>query len=342
MKKLYIVPFVLLLTQLVYSQQKPQYTQYILNNYILNPALTGIENYIDVKMSARDQWIGINGAPQTAYFSIQGPIGKKDYKTSATSFNIPGGNPRGEGYWDNYRASEPHQGVGMMMVNDRTGNFNVFTADATYAYHLGLSVKTNLAVGFSAGFTRISHNAFKSNFGSGSNVDPAQSNSAIRNWSIKPDLGAGLWLYSSTYFVGVAAQQIIPQKVSFVDDPAYNQGRLVPHLFATAGYRFLLSEDVNALPSIMVKYVSDSPTVPQCDINLKLQYQDLFWIGGSYRLNDGYAGMLGLNVGNTFNIGYAYDFTQTPLNTTSRGTHEIVIGFLIGNRYADTCPRNIW
>src|SRR5688572_15485385 len=77
------------------AQQRSHYTQYILNNYILNPALSGIENYTDVKVSARDQWVGINGAPRTAYFTIHTPIGKKDYKTSATSFNVPGENPRG-------------------------------------------------------------------------------------------------------------------------------------------------------------------------------------------------------------------------------------------------------
>ena len=59
------------------AQQRPHYTQYILNNYILNPAISGIENYTDVKISARDQWIGLNGAPRTAYLTIQGPIGKK-------------------------------------------------------------------------------------------------------------------------------------------------------------------------------------------------------------------------------------------------------------------------
>src|SRR6186997_3637755 len=86
------------------SQAKPFYTQYILNNYILNPALSGIENYTDVKMSVRDQWVGLNGAPKTMYFSAHGPIGKKDYKTSATSFNVPGQNPRGNAYWQNYQA----------------------------------------------------------------------------------------------------------------------------------------------------------------------------------------------------------------------------------------------
>ena len=42
------------------AQQRPHYTQYILNNYILNPALSGIENYTDVKISTRDQWVGLN------------------------------------------------------------------------------------------------------------------------------------------------------------------------------------------------------------------------------------------------------------------------------------------
>ena len=66
-----------------FAQQKPQYTQYILNNYILNPALSGIENYTDVKMSVRDQWVGLNGAPKTMYLSVHKPIGKKDLALQA-------------------------------------------------------------------------------------------------------------------------------------------------------------------------------------------------------------------------------------------------------------------
>jgi len=68
----------------------------------------------------------------------------------------------------------------------------------------------------------------------------------------------------------------------------------------------------------------------------------LLWIGGGYRVGNGYIGMLGLNVGNTFNVGYAYDYTTTALKSASRGTHEIIIGFLLGNRFDDSCPRNVW
>ena len=52
-KKLLIIPFVLFVF-FADAQQRPHYTQYILNNYILNPALSGIENYVDVKLSTRD------------------------------------------------------------------------------------------------------------------------------------------------------------------------------------------------------------------------------------------------------------------------------------------------
>src|SRR5438552_16431688 len=105
MKKKITTITLMLVSAITIAQQRPHYTQYILNNYILNPALSGIENYTDLKLSARDQWIGFEGRPQTFYISAHAPIGKKDYKTSATSFNVPGQNPRGTSYWQNYTAS---------------------------------------------------------------------------------------------------------------------------------------------------------------------------------------------------------------------------------------------
>ena len=114
----------------------------------------------------------------------------------------------------------------------------------------------------------------------------------------------------------------------------------MPHIFSEAGYRILLDEDFNLIPSVMVKYVDPLPV--QIDFNAKLQYQDFLWVGASLRTYDGFAAMVGLNVSNAFNIGYSYDLTTSRLNTVSKGTHEIVIGFLIGNKYGDWCPKNQW
>ncbi|HEY1201610.1 MAG TPA: PorP/SprF family type IX secretion system membrane protein, partial [Niastella sp.] len=185
------------------AQQKPHYTQYILNQYILNPALTGIENYTDVKVSHRHQWVGIDGSPVTSYLTVHTPLGKKDYKTTATSFSMPGENPRGERYWEEYTAAEPHHGIGLQVINDKAGPLNQFTANVTYAYHLGISPRTSIAAGFGAGFTKLGLQTDKLQFASA--VDPAvYSSGTINKW--KPDVSAGVYLYSADYFVGVSAQ----------------------------------------------------------------------------------------------------------------------------------------
>ena len=322
------------------AQQQPHYTQYIINGYIINPAITGIENYTDLKLSHRHQWVGIQDAPVTTYFTIHRPLGKKDDRTTATSHEMQNENPRGRYYWQDYEAAKPHHGIGLKIVNDRTGPLNNFAGYVSYAYHLGISAQTSIAVGFEAGARNLSLNRSKLDFGSGNPVDPAVYTSGEIN-QIKPDFGAGVYVYSANYFVGVAAQQLVAQKVYFSDNTVKKlDSKLVPHLFATAGYRFFINDDFSALPSIMGKYITPLPF--QFDLNMKVQYRDLFWLGTSYRFEDSFAGMLGLNISNTLNIGYAYDYSISKLNTVSKGTHEIVVGFLLGNKFGDWCPRNVW
>jgi type IX secretion system PorP/SprF family membrane protein len=208
MKKIVTIIISLASLQNVLAQQRPHYTQYVLNNYILNPALSGIENYTDVKISGRDQWVGLQGAPRTMYLTLHMPIGKKDYKTSAISFSVPGENPRGTNYWANYTASEPHHGVGFSIMSDKTGLYNRFSANVSYAYHIGLSARTNIAAGFAAGFQKIGRDGAKSTFNNGDPTDPAQGTTSDI-YKIRPDLSAGIWVYSSNYFLGLSAQQII-------------------------------------------------------------------------------------------------------------------------------------
>ncbi len=328
-------------TNKLMAQQRPHYTQYVLNNYIINPAVAGIENYTDVKLSHRLQWVGLDGAPVTTYLTIQAPLKKSDYERStATTFHASGQNPRGAAYWQDYTKAEPHAGVGLTVINDATGPLNRFAAYGTYAYHIGISERTSISAGISAGVQNLTLNANKLNFGTQFAVDPAVAGSGYLN-RLSPDINAGVWLYSSNYFVGLAAQQIVPSKLKFsADSVTLSNGRLVPHMFLTAGYRLQLSDDISFLPSAMIRYVNPLPL--GIDVNAKLQYQDLIWVGGSYRYKDGFAAMVGLNISNTLNFGYAYDITTSRLNTVSRGTHEIVIGFLLGNKYGDWCPRNLW
>jgi type IX secretion system PorP/SprF family membrane protein len=321
-----------------FGQQKPHYTQYLINQYIINPAITGIENYTDIRLSHRLQWSGLTDAPVTSYFTFHTPINKSDFRTSATSFEPRTSNPRGIEYWDKYSAPEPHHGLGIQILNDRTGPINRFSAYATYAYHTPLSVSTSLSVGFGAGITNTSLNADKLEFAQGS-VDPAVYGSGKLN-SLTPDANVGLYLYSRNHFIGVAVQQVIPQKVEFADGIVRTvNGKQVPHFFLHGGYRISAGPDFNVTPSFMVKTIGS--VEPQFDLNLKVQYLDVFWLGTGLRIKEGFSGLAGFNIAKTVNLSYSYDFTSTPLNNFSKGSHEIILGFVIG-KYGDTCPRNIW
>jgi len=343
MKKAAFVLFGLFTCLMAFSQAKPFYTQYILNNYILNPGVTGIENYTDVKLSYRNQWTGINGAPVTTYFTIHGPVGKTDFKTTATSFEMPGENPRGNKYAENYTAPDPHHGIGFTAINDNTGYMSRWSVYGSYAYHKPLGIKTTLSAGFNAGISSVYIDRSKIDFADLDPNDPAIGYSSGELRKLKPEVGAGLWLYGANYFAGISVQNIVPGKVKFVANADYGS-YFTPNYFLTGGYRFALSDEVNALPSVMIQFWE--PQLYGIHTNIKLQYLDKFWIGGGYRFSDlvgGYSAMAGINVSNTFNISYAYEnATTSRLKTYTKNTQEIVIGFLLGNKYGDTCPRNVW
>ncbi|MCW3091270.1 MAG: rane protein [Ferruginibacter sp.] len=343
MKKIAFIFFNVLISTMAFPQAKPFYTQYILNNYILNPAVTGIENYTDVKLSYRNQWKGINGAPVTTYFSVHGPVGKTDYRTTATSFEVPGENPRGKQYWENYTAPDAHHGIGFTAINDKAGYINRWSVYGSYAYHKPLGVRTTLSAGFNAGISSVNLDRSQVDFADLDPNDPAIGYSNGELKKIKPEVGAGLWLYGADYFAGISVQNIIPGKAKFVSGNDYGT-YFTPNYFLTFGYRFPLTDEVNVLPSVMAQFWM--PQLYGIHANVKFQYLDKLWVGGSYRFSDlvsGYSAMAGINISNSFNIGYAYEnATTSRLRTYTKNTHEIVLGFMLGNKYGDNCPRNVW
>ncbi|MBS1600855.1 MAG: type IX secretion system membrane protein PorP/SprF [Bacteroidetes bacterium] len=332
-KKFVINGLCMLIAGCAYAQQQPYYTQYILNNFILNPALAGIENYWDCKASYRNQWVGLDGAPTTLYFTVHVPLGKSDYdkRTPTTVPDLEAKSLGAKQFSMEYTAPPAHHGVGFSIINDKTGPLSRIAAYASYAYHVPVGPKTTLSFGLSGGVQEVTVDVASVNFGQTNPVDPAVLQSGYLN-KLEPDLNAGLWLSNTNFFLGLSAQQIIPVPINAnngttaSDSVTLLKGKLIPHTFLTAGYKIIASDDITVLPSVMFRYVQPLPV--DFDINAKVQYQDVFWVGLSYRYKTGFAAMMGVNISSTFNLGYSYDYTTTLLNTVSHGTHEIVLGFL--------------
>lgn len=335
----YVIGVFLLLTisiVTVHGQQRPQYTQYIFNNYLVNPAISGIENYTDIKIGYRQQWTGIRDAPRTSFISAHWKLGDDYLWRNALSLPGNDDDPMSRNNMQNYTSSPSHHGMGVIAVLDEVGPISRLYANLTYAYHLQMNDQLNLSVGIAAGISRIGLDVNALEFQTG--YDQVIQNAYVSQ--IRPDLNLGIWLYGSRFFAGASVQQVLPQQLKFSSESLYNSGKDVPHYFFTAGYRLFLDEEITAIPSVMLRKVSPTPVA--IDANLKIAFKDRVWIGGSYRRNDSFSALAGINVSKLLNLTYSYDFITSDLSKVSNGTHEIVLGIQLNNIYEVMSKAKMW
>lgn len=233
---------------------------------------------------------------------------------------------------NSYTAAEPHHGIGLVAMTDKAGLVRQTNVNLTYAYHLGITNEVNLSVGLSGGFKSISVDV--RGIIADESGDPLFS--ADYNNKIRPDIGAGIWLYSPRFFAGVSAKQLIGNKSSIVNNQVKTSPYQAATFYGTAGYKIFLDEDIAMIPSGLISYWANSPAT--FDANLKFAYQDKFWVGTSFRNNDSFSLLAGLNIASLVNLSYSYDVNTSGLRSVNNGTHEIVLGILLNNRYQVVCP----
>ena len=340
MKKLFLIFNCMLFVNITIAQQKPYYTQYILNNYIINPAFAGIENYTDIKFSYRNQWTDLEGAPVTSYLTINKPFSKEQVPSTVTTMQYSEDNPY-------VRSSDlgdvaAHHGGGITFITDKTGYISRTTFGLTYAYHKPLSSQLILAAGITGGFSNVNLDRSKIVWGSLDPNDPAIGYNSGDLRKVIPEISAGIVLYNANLFVAASALNIVPGKVNFVKNDIYGD-LFKPHVFVQTGYKFYLNDDFFVVPSASLQFINPLPMFVH--LNAKMNYKNLAWIGAGYRLKDNLSGlavMSGINVAKTINVSYAYNSTvNARLKTYVGNTHEIVVGISIGKK-PESCPTNVW
>ncbi|GHA52982.1 PorP/SprF family type IX secretion system membrane protein [Pontibacter akesuensis] len=333
MKQLLLFISVAFVPFLVLGQQKPQYSQYTINNYLLNPAIAGIEKYADVKLGSRSQMSGIEGAPTTYYVSAHAPLGNTSrggMKRSGKSMpSFGAGNNSG-------RISEqfrPHHGIGILAVHDRYGAFARTEASLAYAYHIGLSRNVRLSGGVSAGLIQQKLRSYELTFAN-------KADAANSDWNmVKPNLSVGLWLYSDNFYIGSSAAQLLANSINF-DNSVEERSLLYEHYFLTGAYRFNVVDRVDLIPSMMVMW--QQPLPGSVDFSLRAVYDNRVWIGGTYRQTSKFAVLAGVTISEVFDLGYAYDQGVPAINGMGSGNHEVVLGMRIFNKAGVLCPQNLW
>ena len=296
-----------LLTALsLHAQQDPQYTQYMYNMNVVNPAYAGSGEDLSIGLLYRSQWVGMPGAPKTGTFDIHGPVGN----------NV---------------------GLGLSAISDKYGPVEENNVYADFSYTLKLGGQHRLAFGIKAGVTFHKVGLF-SDIGNGHVINPGDLAFSENSNSSFLNIGAGVYYYTDKYYIGFSVPNML--KNNYLDltknGNEYEFGTDKQHYFLTGGYVFDLSENTKFKPAFMLKTAFGAPV--SFDITANFRFFDRFEVGAFYRLEDSFGGLVNFSIIPQLRIGYAYDHITSALNKEVSASHEILL--LIDLNFAKKVTRS--
>ena len=272
------------------GQQLPQYTQYMFNDFVINPAVAGVNDYYQIRTNHRFQWVGMVDPPLTNSIAFYGPHQNMD------------------------------MGFGGYIYTDVTGPTSRTGATGSYAYNIALTSDIRLSMGLS--LSMLQYKVDGTQLAPKDVSDPAMQ--GVVSTSYVPDAGIGVYMYADEFYAGISVAQLLNNKLRIFDEKT-GLNKLKSHLFITGGYRFEVDPDWILEPAVIIK--ATAPKEFRFEINTKVEWQEMVWAGIGYRFHEAISIMAGYNYDDKFYFGYAYDIGITDLRKYNMGTHEIMIGY---------------
>ncbi len=295
------IVFILLAATGAYGQQQAQFTQYMFNGLVINPAYAGADESLNITALTRSQWLGVDGAPVTQTLTAHS------------------------------RVANDHSGIGLAIMNDKIGIHKNLTINASYSYRLLLSKTSWLSMGIQAGI-----DSKKSDYALLTANGPSDPNQFQNNSSTFFDFGAGLFFNSRRMQIGFSMPNIMPGKISLQDTIGANLNPT--HYFLFSRYRFALNQNVNLEPSFLIKYVAGNPF--SYDVNLNMVVQQVFTAGVSYRRSESIDFLCRLKLSRQLSSGFSYDFPVGKIaSLRSSGTYEVMVNYAFTFSHKSVSPR---
>ena len=291
MNKIYLAVLIAVVTLFeANAQQDPHYTQYMYNMNVINPAYAGSKENLSFGLLYRKQWVDIQGAPSTFTFSGHTPAGK----------NV---------------------GVGLSIIADEIGPVKEQNVYGDFSYTLNLGGEHKLALGLKAGATFQKIGLFSEI--APSLPVPTDGGFSEDTNNIYFNLGTGLFYYTNKYYVALSLPNMI--KANYLDYNGVKYGTETQHYFLTGGYVFDLTPSLKFKPFAMLKSAFNAPS--SLDLSANFLFSERFEIGGTYRVDDSFGGMVNFAITPSLRIGYAYDSIISEIKTVAPSSHEIILLF---------------
>ncbi|WP_353160238.1 type IX secretion system membrane protein PorP/SprF [Myroides odoratus] len=291
---LILISLSLLSIQQIFAQQDPQYTQYMYNPAVINPAYAGSVDRLHIFGLYRTQWVGLEGAPKTAHLSMTTPL------------------------------TDNGLGMGVHFKNDHLGVTDQNSLSIDLAYTVNLNYDYKLAFGLKSTGALLDVDYNKLHIYDG--TDPVAENNITNKFS--GNVGAGVYLYSDKAYVGLSVPMILSSTI--YNDNDYKVMNEKTHFYLMGGYVFDLNYQVQFKPAALVKVVTGAPL--QVDLTANFWFYEKFTLGAAYRWDASVSGLAGFQVSDGLFVGYTYDADTSKLANYHSGSHEIFMKFELANK----------
>lgn len=304
------------------GQQLPLYSQYMLNGFLLNPAVAGADGYTAVNLTAREQWMGREDAPATYSLSAQTRLLKRSYVIKRTPIKNK----------NTFKPSRSGRvGIGGGIFNDRNGHFQYTGLQMTYAYHIPFN-NAQLSFGLSgiASQFRIDRN----------NLDPEiDEDHVINNLSgnyiaYVPDADVGMYYLTYDYYFGLSVKNVFQSPLK-IGSSQFSNVDIIRNYHIMGGYKYYHTNDLVLEPSVLVK-MNENLEI-QADMNLLLYFMEEYWTGVSFRTDKTFITLIGVKFNNVF-FGYSYDYSFSSIRKHIYGSHEVFLAM----KFGDSARRYRW
>ena len=314
MKRLIYISVILIWGAMAQAQQLPVFSQYLYNKFLINPAVAGSDGYTSYNLTAREQWVGVAGAPQTFAFSGQARIMKKKYIVRKTTAKKQYVRPKSDG----------KVGLGAFVFSDRSGLMERTGLQFSYAYHMWIDRTTQLSMGLAFTGYQFKIDEKQIDF-----HDPNEPwlNNDLRKGVFIPDAAAGVYLLNANYNLGFSVDQLFGAALK-VGDAAYNKFQMARQVNFFGSYTFETGRYTELQPSFLLR--ASTQLKPQVDAGLTYIYNQSLWAGLTYRTSGGIIVLVGVKHQNLW-LGYSVDFTTQEIQRVSYGTHELTIALKFGD-----------
>lgn len=209
--------------------------------------------------------------------------------------------------------------LGLVLYSDKLGLITTYETTAGLSYNVNLGPASRLSFGLTAGVGR-NEIEYVDN-------DPAYANALDKSFYFSGQFGVNFTMNRLT--VGFALPQLMESQ--FAQEENFEEiGLEATRLtFSSVSYKFDLGQKITLEPTVF--YQSDEKSIDQLGGLAAITYNNLFWVGGGYREEQGANGFLGFNINEFIKVGYAYEFAPAATSSElSNGTHEFQVGIKLG------------